>query len=149
MISAWVIYPCTLSGRVCRNTHLGGRGRRPLSLVLISTYNNSFSVDSWPQTIDQHHTIEYNRGMKRLDSLTTAYLTWSEVPLLERRKAGDEYWSMTTNPFLEGTDYHGLFEDENCSECRGNLVRGMGTSHESSIFCRSGGRSHCSCRACF
>ena len=101
--------------------------------------------------MDRGGKLVYNRGMEKQDSFTTQYLTFEET-----RTPNKDWWDMTINPFIEGTKYHGWFEEKDCKRCRSNLINGMGPSHKGSSFCRmntslasGGNRSHCTCRACF
>lgn len=89
--------------------------------------------------------------MKTRDHFTAAYLTFDET-----RTPNKDRWNMTTNPFVAGTTYHDWWEEDECRDCRSNLIHGFGPSHNGSSYCRmrtslaSGGhRSHCTCRACF
>jgi hypothetical protein len=87
--------------------------------------------------------------MKENETYTSQYLAFCAVP-------DNRWWDMNINPFLEGTDKHTQFEEQECEKCRANIVHGGGPSHYGSSMCRmrtsiasGGNRSHCTCRACF
>jgi hypothetical protein len=93
--------------------------------------------------------------MKENETYTSQYLAFCAVPFFERD--GDaRWWDMDINPFLEGTDKHTRFEEQECEKCRANIIDPRSPSHDGSSLCRmrtsiasGGNRSHCTCRACF
>ena len=93
--------------------------------------------------------------MKENETYTSQYLAFRAVPFFERDENA-RWWDMDINPFLEDTDKHTRFEEQECGKCRANIVHGGGPSHYGSSMCRmrtsiasGGNRSHCTCRACF